>query len=115
MIAFRLATKARACGFHVNRKVETINKLPFAGSVASIEVEDNGGTRHTATRVAAGVVGGAVFLPLALVGFTKKDRRKIHVTITTADGRKATRVIQGSHQQVAIDFVNDFNNVEVTV
>lgn len=114
MISFRLATKARALGFRVDRKAETIDKLPIAGATITLEVESKG-TRHTATRVAAGVVGGVVFLPLALVGLTKSDTSKLYITVTAADGRKATRIAPAGRHQVALDLMNALNNSEITV
>lgn len=113
MISFRLATKARACGFHVDRKANTIDRLPMAGAVASLEVQ-TGDRKHTAGRVAAGVVGGVVFLPLALVGFSKRDSSKVFVTFTTADGRITARIVPVKRHQVALELVNMFNNGEVT-
>lgn len=107
-ITFKLATNARACGFRVKRNTGLIDGLPIDGAAASVEIEDRG-NRHTASRVAAGVIGGAVFLPLALVGFTKKDGRQLHVTVTAADGTKATRIVPGSRHQMVVDFVNRFN------
>ena len=104
---FKLATAARACSFRVDRKNWTIDKLPIRGATAALEVNDNG-SRHTASRVAAGVAAGAVFLPLALVGLTKKSGVTIQVTITTPAG-KATKLVPGSRHQMALDFVNQFN------
>lgn len=105
--SFRLATKARACGFHVNRSAWTIEKLPLRDAVATLEIEDQG-RRHTASRVAVGVAAGAVFLPLALVGLTKKRNVQIYVTVQTTAG-KTTKIVPGSRHQMALDFVNQFN------
>jgi hypothetical protein len=104
---FKLATGARACGFHVNRGDWSIDKLPLRGATASLEVDDNG-SRHTASRVAVGVAAGVVFLPLALIGLTKKRNVQIYVTVHTSAG-KTTKIVPGSRHQMALDFVNQFN------
>jgi len=104
-----LQLKATTLGYKVDGKGWLIDGLPIRGASIGVDVDDAQG-KH---RVGMGIVGGVVALPLALVALSKKDKRQMWVTITSADGVPNVKPFPIKKQKEVIAFVNEFTMAAV--
>ena len=110
-IPFTIANYGRLVGLSIDRKACTVGtrerRVDARGAVALAEVE-SADSKH---RVGAGIVGGVVFLPLALVAVSKKHKVTLRITVTAANGEKVEKTVKGGkreHENARL-FVDQFN------
>lgn len=83
-------------------------RKPLAGAVAEFESGSDIGGRTTLTRVAAGaIIAGPVGAVVG--GLFKKDRNRVYVTITFADGEVAVVDAPAKHESKIRDFAAKVN------